>query len=531
MNMKMVMPMNNYLYLFQHILKNRMKYSLKKPVTYVYFVFIIGYAYIMLLGLGVYVDMFSLASSQGLITILTCFILFTMPSNIWTLTKKKGLIYKLSDIHFLFQMPMNPKGLLIYGYRTGLIIDLILKIVIFIGCLTLFQIPLFIALSYLIYATVFESIFEIALMICIYGNEKLSDETLKKIRLNIKALLISLLILAAYIFIFVDSSLNAFQLFIFHPLLQVIPIVGWTIAPIHLLINGFSFVSMIGTICYVIMFIATVYYAYQMPCHGQYYEDALTYANEYAEIKKRSQKGEVVFSLKKKKVRKAHITYKGYGARAIFYRQLLEYKKQRFYIFSIMTVISLCIGLLAAYFYIKNPFDQDVMVMCVLGGMSYLVLLMSGYATKWTQELESIYLYLIPDSNLKKVFYSTCVEHIRSLIDGFLVTFPIFIVGGLSLLEMIMIIFIYVSLQAVKLYLTMVVHYILGKALGKIFQQLLHMILFVMLITFGIIVYSLAFMKGLTFALLMLLIYAIVISFIFMSICTFQFDKMEKLND
>lgn len=525
--------MNNYLYLFQHTIKNRFKYSLKKPMTYVYILIVIGYIWLMLTGLGAYVDMLSLASQNGLIIILTLFMLLTTPSSIWKLTKKKGLMFKLSDVHFLFQMPVNPKGLLVFGYRTGLLMDFIINIIIVLGCMTVFQVPLPITLFYFFYVGIIEPIFETSLMICIYGNESLSDDTLKKIRLSIKVLLISLGVLAAYLFVFVDSSFNVIQLLVFHPLLQLIPIVGWTLAPIHLVINGFSLVSMVGTVCYVIMFVVTVYYVFKMPCTGQYYEDAMTYADEYSEIIKRSKKGEAIFSLKKKKLRKASITYKGSGAKAIFYRQLLEYKKQRFFIFSTMTIIFLCIGLAGAYFYIKNPFDQDFMVMCVLGCMAYLVFLMSGYATKWSQELESIYLYLIPDSNLKKVFYATLVEHIRSFVDGTLIAFPIFIVGGLSFIEMVLIILIYVSLQSVKLYLTMVVYYMLGKTLGKVLQQLLHMILFAIFISFGIMFFMMGMlmMSSLVYGIIFLFLYGVVISFILMLICTFQFDKMEKMSD
>lgn len=525
--------MNNYLYLFQRVLKNRLKYALKKPTTYLYILFLLGYIYILLSGAGAYVGMLSLNSRQGFIIVLTFLMLFSMPSSMWVLTKKKGLIFKLSDIHFLFQMPLNPKGLLIFGYRTGLMMELIINIIILIGCVTVFHIPFVVVAFYFIYANIIEPVFETALMITIYGNESLSDNTLEKIRFGIKIVLLLIVVLAIYIFFFVDSTINAVNIFVFHPLLQLIPIVGWALAPIHLLINGYSLVSVIGTVCYAVMFISVVYYAKQMPCTGQYFEDALTYANEYSEIKKRSQKGEFVFLAKKKKLRKAHITYKGTGAKAIFYRQLLEYKKKRLFIFSTMTFISLGIGIVAAYFYIKNQINQSIMVMAVLAGMTYMVFLMSGYATKWTQELESIYLYLIPDSKLKKVFYATLVEHIRSFIDGALVTLPIFIVGGLSFLEMLMIIFIYVSLQAVKLYLTMIVYYILGKTLGKIFQQILHMILFAIVISLGItiLIWSMLTFMSLTAALLLLLIYALAISGILMILCTFQFDKMEKIND
>lgn len=60
------------------------------------------------------------------------------------------------------------------------------------------------------------------------------------------------------------------------------------------------------------------------------YEDAAKFADDYAEMRRRKVNGEMVMSMgeKKKRFRRVKDTYKGTGAKAIFYRQLLEYKRK-----------------------------------------------------------------------------------------------------------------------------------------------------------------------------------------------------------
>ena len=61
-------------------------------------------------------------------------------------------------------------------------------------------------------------------------------------------------------------------------------------------------------------------------------QDAAKFADDYAEMKARKNNGEMVMSIgKKKKFKRASVEYKASGAKAIFYRQLLEYKKEKWF--------------------------------------------------------------------------------------------------------------------------------------------------------------------------------------------------------
>ncbi len=66
----------------------------------------------------------------------------------------------------------------------------------------------------------------------------------------------------------------------------------------------------------------------KMKCTGEFYEDAAKFAEDYDDRMKRSKKGEVVVGNGKKKyLRNVKMAYKGTYAKAIFYRQVLEYRK------------------------------------------------------------------------------------------------------------------------------------------------------------------------------------------------------------
>ena len=130
--------------------------------------------------------------------------------------------------------------------------------------------------------------------------------------------------------------------------------------------------------------------AYRMRCSGEYYEYAMKFADDYEEAKIRGAKGEVAFvGAKKAKVKKAKITYKGYYAKAIFYRQLLEYKKKKFFIFGYYNLICLAVGIAIAFFSRGEGSAREYAIFVATGAGAYCTILFSGFQTKWAKELEN----------------------------------------------------------------------------------------------------------------------------------------------
>ena len=155
----------------------------------------------------------------------------------------------------------------------------------------------------------------------------------------LKVLLV--LLTAGIVWYFIRNGLSAASVmrFVDHPLLQAIPGVGWNIAFYRLILLGPQGANVISSILYLVMTAAAVLAARRMKCEGAYYEDAAKFADDYAEMRQQKKSGEIVMGIgKKKKFRQVSVKYRASGAKAVFYRQMLEYRKERFYIFNSMTV-------------------------------------------------------------------------------------------------------------------------------------------------------------------------------------------------
>ena len=264
------------------------------------------------------------------------------------------------------------------------------------------------------------------------------------------------------------------------PWLCLVPIIGWSLAVMKLIVLGPSAVTVIGTVLYAVSFLLLVAMAARMRCTGQYYEDAEKFADDYQEAQRRNKTGEVAFVGKKKKYKTARVEYRGGGASAIFYRQLLEYKKERFFIFGFVTLVFLAGGLLTGWLTMR---EGDAMQSAVWrhylipGILMYLGFIFSGYKTRWAKELENPYVFLIPDSGFKKMWYATVIDHIRAAVHGLLFVVPAMIGMRMSWWYLPVYLVMQVCMNAVFLYSNTVCRYLLGNVVGDTLLRSLHMII------------------------------------------------------
>ncbi len=264
------------------------------------------------------------------------------------------------------------------------------------------------------------------------------------------------------------------------PVIQLVPVVGWNVAVTRLVFLGPDMFNLIGTALYLISVIGMFVFAWKMKCTGEYYEDAMKFADDYQKMRQNQKKGVVNIPWKKKnKLREATVEYKGAYAKAIYFRQILEYKKNPAFIFGWNTL--LCLGLgaaIAAVCYFNDAIGEfgEARIFIVPAVVSYVIFVFSGYATKWSKELENPYTYMIPDSPLKKVWYATKIEHIRAIVDGILVTLPGAVVLGLSPVMTVLTILLYICLNANKLYYNMLADVLIGNLFGNVGRSIVRML-------------------------------------------------------
>ena len=264
----------------------------------------------------------------------------------------------------------------------------------------------------------------------------------------------------------------------------------------------------------------------------------MTFADEYEEALKRKKGGSMEKASNKKKYKSARVQYRGTGAKAIFYRQLLEYKKSRFYGLNYISFIMIGISVAATVATALGRFSFDEIAVgparvFILPGISaYITFIFSATATKWTKELQNPYTFLLPDTTLRKLWYSTVIEHIKAGVDGALLCIPLGLLMGLPVVQIVLCILIYVCLQANRLYVGMVCDGILAPLFGATMLSLARLLIHGLIMTIGIIGAVIgAALGGPEVGFLVLILIALLFAFGLALLGSILFGRMESLEN
>ncbi len=521
-------------FLYRRTLINRIKMALKKPVTYVYAVFILFYIAVVPVSFKVLLEEFGGASPSGMAIALTLFGFWMLPTNLISYAKRKGLTYRNPDVHFLFPSPISPKQVLLYAHLKTLLMGTIVNIFVAVFGAILFHVEPWKVAVYFVFSMVIDNVLEGSVMMVVYGTEKVSDEQRKWIVRFAYGLLIAFLGLGIYTYATEGLSLESAAGFLHSDMVQMVPITGWYIAAVHLIFMGPTVINVIGTVCFCVLAVVLLVVAVKMKCTGLYYEDAIKFAEDYEEaLQKSKENGSGVARIgKKQKFNKAKVEWKGTGAKALFYRQLLEYKKSRFFIFDVSTLVSLIASIFVVYIYISEggfAEDEKIIGEFILPGLAaYIIFIFSTMNGKWAKELKSPYTYLIPDSAFKKLMYATGIQHVQSFINALLLMVPGTIVMKLSPVTFVFSVIFYVLLSANKLYALAVAEIVAGNVLGVTGKQLLQLFIQGIAIGMGVLGAILGYsVGGLVLAYVLMDIFLLLFTTIFAVIAALNFERLE----
>lgn len=219
-----------------------------------------------------------------------------------------------------------------------------------------------------------------------------------------------------------------------HPALTFTPIVGWMHGAIFGLIDGsvinslaFLFLMLICCIVSVAVFRFTKL---------DYYEDVLEKAQSYYEFRDNIRTGRVTDSdwmgSRPVKLRKQGIS-RGRGGSAIFFKHLREgARRSRFMFFNISTVVLLGVasvmGLAMKSFFSASD-NATVIFLSVTVIVSYIQFFFSA-AGDWVKELNKPYIFLIPDSPVRKLIMAGATSIIKPFIDGALTFILLWLLVG-----------------------------------------------------------------------------------------------------
>ncbi len=520
-------------YLYKRTLVNKTKAALRKPVTYFLLVMVVFYFTAVPLSLKNLVAGTGIDTPEGMAGMLTVIAFWLIPANLIAYAKRRGLVYRGSDVHFLFPAPVSPKRVLLYAFLRTLFMQILINLFAVICGGMLFLVDGWKLALYFVFSIFVENLLEGSIMLLLYGSERMQE---KQRRLVVKAaygLVIILLAMGVCTYLQEGLTTNILSRFLHSDMIQMVPLVGWYIAVVHLLFLGPTAVNVAGTVCYGVFLIAMVAAAWRMKCTGGYYEDAMKFADDYEEVlASRNQGDNGVKRLgKKQKFNKASIRWRGKGAAALFYRQLLEYKKSRYFIFDINTVVALLAGAGLSYLYkSEGGFGglENYRAFIVPAIAAYMIFIFTGFGGKWAKELKSPYTYLLPDSPFKKLLAATMIQHVQSLVNGCLITVPCAVVIGLSPAEALLTILFYMALSGGKLYSLAVAQVVAGSSIGNTGRQLIQMLLLCIAIFVSVMGAILGMsVGGVLLALGIMDLFLILFTAIYMVIATLNFYNIE----
>lgn len=524
--------MKALIYLTKRSFINNLRRAVTKPTTLIALIFAILYGGFVIFTLGIMAIGVHIDSSKGLLAILTVWSIYEIFGNFLSYSSRKGIIFRPGHAHFVFTAPIDPKLVLISSAWMNYLFSIVLWILIGIGSLTVFRIPILSAALIILAGCVLELAFEVSVMIFLYTNDSVSEKLMKGIRTGIKVFLIVCAL--AVVLYFRKNGLtpeSAWTLLDMRGLLMI-PVFGWQIAVYRLILLGPTTLNVICSILYLIMVAFSVTAAVRMKCDGGYYEEAAKFADDYADLKKRQKNGEMVFGLggKKRSFRRVREKIAGNGAKAIFYRQLLEYKKEKFFFFDKITLISIILAFVFSYSLGDTATDSGMAQLFLLGVVAYVAFIMSGYLGKWESELKSPYLFLVPDTPLRKMWYATLMEHIKAFINGCIICIPIGIFWHINPFEIIFCILIFGVIQADRLYTTVLAQCLLGDVFGKTGQNVLRMFIQTALLAIGAAVaVVVGFFVNMDFIFPIVLIYSMMVTVAMGVLASLRFDTMEQL--
>lgn len=517
-------------YLYRRTLINRIKMALKKPVTYFYIVLILFYMFVMPYSLRIWAQQFAIDSPEGLTGVLTAFAFWLIPGNLIAFARRKGLVYRNSDVHFLFPSPAGPKQVLVYAYLRMLPAQILINLFVIFCGLVAFHVPGWKLAVWFLFSALLENVLEGSIMMLLYGTERLTERQRSWVIRGAYGLVAVLVLIAVGLYFREGMSFQTVRHFLHSDAVQLVPLIGWYISVIHLLFGVPTVVNVTGAVLYLCLFAVVLAAARRMKCTGAYYEDAIKFAEDYEEVLASRRQGNTEKRLgRKQKFGKASIHWKGTGARAIFYRQLLEYKKNRFFFFDTSTAFALAAGAGIAWLYVREGGFGDFTPFIIPAVSAYLIFIFTAMNGKWAKELASPYTYLIPDTAFAKLVNATAIQHVQSLVNAVFITVPGAVVMGMSPLFALLCILGYVALSANKLYALAVAEIVVGGTLGTVGRQLLQMFLqgiAIMVAVFGAMLGMMA--GGLSLAYLLMDVALLLFTAAFMVIASLNFDRLES---
>lgn len=337
-------------------------------------------------------------------------------------------LFTLSDVNLLFVSPLSPKKILAFGLirQTGKTMAGFVFLLFYSGMLIeSFGITAG-GVVLLILGTVALLLVVQVLGLALYCWTGGSPARRRAVKIGLLSVPAAVLLLAYLVSRREGGTVEALYAAAASPVLEAVPLVGWTKGAVFALMAGNGRAAVIYLALLVALFALILMLLFRTD--ADYYEDVLQSAETTFELRRsmKEKRTADVRSRRKKKVGKTGIG-RGWGANAFFYKHLCEARRgSRFVLLGSSTVILslVAFGMTAVMTLLGNnngmPAPTDVILASVLGAGVYLLFFMSA-AGDWSRELAKPYLYLVPEDPFKKLFWAGMTTVLKPALDGLVV--------------------------------------------------------------------------------------------------------------
>lgn len=330
-----------------------------------------------------------------------------------------GTLFTMSDVTLLFVAPVSTKRVLIYGLIKQMGATMLTTVFIF------FQIPNLkmnfdmnnwtIVNLFIVYALVVFFSQLISMAVYIYSN---GNESRKKL---VKCIMYgALAALAVWVFIEYKSEGKVFEaLFnvIDSAAFGFVPIIGWATMFIKAGVEVDIMMYIVSIVLFVL--VAAVVVIIMTAGTADYYEDVLLSTEVAFSTMQKAKDGQHVGVINTKKMNikeKDTGIRRGDGASVLFWRHMLEMKRSsKIPFIGMYTVIAaISAGIMA---YMDKSVEMGYVVLAILVYIQFFLVAMG----KLSVELIRPYIYLIPQSPLKKLVYASMTSIVKPFVDGIII--------------------------------------------------------------------------------------------------------------
>jgi hypothetical protein len=413
---------------------------------------------------------------------------------------RKNFRYTMSDVNIIFTSPIKPQNVLLYGFIKEISFIFAFSLLLFIQLPNITKNFDFVkgGLIVLIILTLLFLIILSSISLLLYGIfSKFSKY--KEIAMKVTKYGSILICLGFAYYIYNHSGGNHYEFaidFFSKYGFNYIPIIGWTRSVFIQCLTGFNAYTLlyIGLLILTGIICITLLYNFNL----DFYEDALPSAeqNEVAQSYKNSgynskELSKMQGTRKPFARRNAKLNYSALYSKAIFFRHMLEYKKSGYYFLNILSGIYL-IASLGVGLYLHVPLYGFLL-------FSIYIMVISSYAGKWSLDLSSHFIFLIPASSASKLFYSTLSSLLKYFVDGMILFIPCGILMSSDPIEIILSVLAYTSFGSISTYGSVLNYKLFDKVSNQMMKGIFMMITLIVYILPGIAVGLLLNFKFQTF--------------------------------